>query len=176
MRKSRLAKGAAALIAATALTVPAATGQPTASDQPSSSAPDPQLIGRISPAHMATPKLQLYLYGVYGVGQYNAVFRPKLIKESAPQKVLTYIRVPDSARHSYRLKCDVDGRGAAGTQTRYRFYDGSTYRFRQVPQGPRTLSFDVSLRSSHAWWWFGTLENRTDDAWLFIGCDVYELL
>jgi hypothetical protein len=153
------------------LTIVVLSGQGASAQVPSAE----RHIGRISTANWVTPELTLYMYGVYGIGANGAVFHPPGMPTGINQTVLPYIRVPDGGVHRYRLDCQVDGRGPAGTTTVYQFREGTNSQTSTQPQGAVTVSFQVTVDGGPGWraW---SLTNASDHTWVFYGCDVYELL
>lgn len=155
------------------LTVVLMNGQGANAEPPAAE----RYIGRVSTTNWATADLNLYMYGVYGVGVTGAMFNPTVISPNVKQVVTPYIRIPDGDMHRYRLDCQVRGDGPPGTTTDYRFSDrdGTLLQTRTQPQGPSTVSFEVSvdLDGPHSQYWL--LSNGSGHSWLFIGCDVYEL-
>jgi hypothetical protein len=167
----RFGLAAAGLLVTMALVLPGASasaGTPSSSER---------YVGRIDTLHIFSAETQLVMYGPYQVGALGAWFNQERMPSYIPQQVVPYVQIPDAAPHTYRFQCDVDTRGPAGTETEYRLIHQGVVTTLRLPQGPRTVNYELAVDlDTDGGWTYWALDNTSGHIWGFLRCEVYEQL
>ncbi|RJL35909.1 hypothetical protein [Bailinhaonella thermotolerans] len=176
MRTTTLRRPAGTLLAALAVAVPLTViaGEASAREhRPAARAAAGWTpVGTLDPQHVTSADTQLVLYGAHAFTPNNVAFNPQVIPSTVNQAVLPYVRVPDGAPHTYRLRFRVSTNGVTSTQ--YELSGASGTQTATVAGGDATVEFLVTLDLAGTGWAFHSLKNTGGHAWVFWSCQIDE--
>ncbi|WP_186403916.1 hypothetical protein [[Actinomadura] parvosata] len=131
-------------------------------------------VGTVDPQHVISADTQLVLYGVHAFTASNAAFNPDVIPASASQLVVPYVRVPDGAPHTYRLRFHLNTTNAAATQYQLITPNGGGTQTANVSGGAIALDFTASVDLTGTGWMYWSLNNSGGHQWVFTSCEIDE--
>lgn len=138
-----------------------------AGGQPRAEADTWSMLATLDPAHVAAPRSELVLYGVYAFTPILVNFNPHVLDPSINQSAVPMYAVPDAGPHTYKvvfhLTTDVT------TATRYRLGDRPPVT---VAGGDADVEFTDVVQAQG--WRSWPLRNADNDHWLFYSVKIYE--